>query len=364
MLDRFTGSPALYATLVNGTHIESLTAGIVQRYVEFLDLYVAKRVPSTALLNLAAGALYQGLTGVDPGPVSDDRFAGASYEEALAAFEQERGIRVLFEQGAADGRPAGAPAPRFEARFASWPVPASDAAWYLAADGSLQTGPSTNPGPSLTTYRSDPTALPPTSYDGPSNGIWTASPTYRWEEPPAGTAASWVSDPLTGDTVVVGSGSVDLWLRSSAEDTDLEVTVSEVRPDGQEMYVQSGWLRASRRALDEDASTPTRPVHTFEEADAQPLPAGELVPVRVELFPMGHAFRAGSRIRVSVDAPGGSRPLWAFDTIAAGEVNEIAHDTAHPSRVVLPVVGGVAVPASLPACGAVRGQPCRAYTGG
>jgi predicted acyl esterase len=164
--------------------------------------------------------------------------------------------------------------------------------------------------------------------------------------------------------VVVGSGSVDLWLRSSAEDTDLEVTISEVRPDGEEMYVQSGWLRASRRALDEGASTATRPVHTFEEADAQPLPPGELVPVRVELFPMGHAFRAGSRIRISVDAPGGSRPLWAFDTIAAGEVNEIAHDADHPSRVVLPVVGGVAVPASLPACGAVRGQPCRAYSGG
>ncbi len=53
--------------------------------------------------------------------------------------------------------------------------------------------------------------------------------------------------------VVVGSGSADLWIRSDAADTDLEVTISEIRPDGQEMYVQSGWLRASHRALDEDA---------------------------------------------------------------------------------------------------------------
>ena len=35
-----------------------------------------------------------------------------------------------------------------------------------------------------------------------------------------------------------------------ATDTDIQVTLSEIRPDGQETYVQSGWLRASRRVLD------------------------------------------------------------------------------------------------------------------
>ena len=71
------------------------------------------------------------------------------------------------------------------------------------------------------------------------------------------------------------------------------------------VYVQSGWLRASQRALDESASTPTRPVHTQTEADAEPLPTdGSVVPVRVEIFPFAHPFRAGSSLRVTIDAPG------------------------------------------------------------
>ncbi len=120
---------------------------------------------------------------------------------------------------------------------------------------------------------------------------------------------AWATQPLDEDNVVIGTGSVDLWLRSTAEDTDLEVTISELRPDGTELYVQSGWLRASHRALSPD-STELRPIPTHLEADAAPLPEGEFTEVRVELFPVAHPFRAGSRIVLSVDAPGGNRPVW------------------------------------------------------
>ena len=73
-------------------------------------------------------------------------------------------------------------------------------------------------------------------------------------------------------------------------------------------------------------------MHTHLEADAAPLAAGEWNPVRVEIFPFAHVFRAGSQLRVTVDAPGGNRAVWTFDTIAAGETVEIAHDTEYPSR--------------------------------
>jgi predicted acyl esterase len=84
---------------------------------------------------------------------------------------------------------------------------------------------------------------------------------------------------------------------------------------------------------------------------------------RVELFPFGHVFRTGSRIRLAVQAPGGNRPQWAFASLPAkGKVvNEIARSAVHPSRVVLPVVPEIRVPTALPACGALRGQPCRDY---
>jgi predicted acyl esterase len=139
------------------------------------------------------------------------------------------------------------------------------------------------------------------------------------------------------------------------------VTVSEVRPDGRETYVQSGWLRASLRTLDDDASTALAPVPTFRKADARALPAGEFALARVPVYPFGHAFRAGSRVRIVVQAPGGNRPSWAFDTHRYDRTvtNEIGVAGEHASRVVLPVVPDVAVPTGLPACGSLRGQPCR-----
>ena len=162
---------------------------------------------------------------------------------------------------------------------------------------------------------------------------------------------------------MAGSGSADLWVQSSVGDTDLEVTISEVRPDGQEMYVQSGWLRASHRALDVAESSALQPAHTHRAGDVEQLPDGEFAPVRVEIFPFAHVFRAGSQIRISVDAPGNNRPVWIFDTISGGEQVTIGLGGAVASKVVLPVVPGINPPAAYPECGSLRGQPCRAFPG-
>ncbi len=368
MLDEFTGTDHLYVTLMNGLHTESIGPAVFPRLVEFLDLYVAERTPSLGVARAVAPLLAQQLFGTgDVGLPAEDRFAGMSYAEALAAFEAEPPVRVLFEEGAADGRGPRTPLPRFEAAFDAWPVPDADAAaWYLTGGGSLADAPEASDGES--SYLALPDATPPTWYEGSSSGIWSVDVTYGWQEGGPGTYAAWATPPLTDGVVVVGTGSVDLWLRSDflsgpAADTDVEVTISEIRPDGQELYVQSGWLRASHRALDEAESTELRPVHTHREEDAAPLPAGEFALARVELFPFAHAFRAGSRIRLVVDAPGGNRPVWEFQTISGGEEVTIATGGAFPSRLVLPVVDGIDVPDAYPACDALRGQPCRGYAG-
>ena len=127
-----------------------------------------------------------------------------------------------------------------------------------------------------------------------------------------------MTEPLAADTVLAGTGSVDLWVRSSKPDVDLGVTISEVRPDGKETYVQSGWLRASQRALDEADSTELLPVQTHTRADVEPLSATDASLVRVPLYPFAHAFRAGSRIRIVVQPPGGNRPSWAFAALPRG----------------------------------------------
>ena len=45
---------------------------------------------------------------------------------------------------------------------------------------------------------------------------------------------------------------------------------------------------------------------------------------RIQIFPVAHVFRAGSKIRLNIQAPGGDRTIWNFDTIEKGKtVNTI-----------------------------------------
>jgi uncharacterized protein len=360
MLDQFTGSPHLYVNLMNGLHTESISPSVSARYFEFLQLYVAKKVPALAPLNTIAPVLGKALFGVETFPPYEDRFAADTYDQALTAFEGEPSVRIDFEHGANPAYAAGTPVPNFVAEFPSWPIPSATATtWLLDGNGLLTDGPLTSPGESK--YIADPSVLPPTFYTGKRNDIWNVSTQYDWQPIPDQTGLGFVTPPLANDVVIAGSGSVDLWIESTSADTDLEATISEVRPDGQEIYVQSGWLRASDRAL-ADSATALRPAHTFLEADAATLPVGEFAEVRVELFPFAHPFRAGSRLRLTIDAPGNSRVEWTFGTIDQGETVTVASDADHPSKLVLPVVTGVVVPEPAPAaCGSLRGQPCRTW---
>ena len=358
MLGGFTGTDRFYASLTNGLHTESLSAGIAPRWLEFLDLYVAERVPSLDTLRRIAPVLGDSVWETDQLTLGDDRFNGATYDQALAAFEADLPVEVLFEEGNGGSIPL-APMPGWSREFQSWPVPEAVAtAWYLGADGTL--GSDISIENRSTAYVADPTNVPEGYFDEAEGGnIWSVNAQFDWIAEPPHTAASFVSQPFSRDTIVMGSGSADLWITADAPDTDVEVTIIEVRPDGSEVLVQSGWLRASHRHLDETASTALHPVQTHLEADAAPLPAGALVPIRVDIYPFAHPFREDSRLRVVIDAPGGNRQIWYWDSISDGETVTIAHDIDHPSRIVLSTLTGIDIPDDYPACGTLRGQPCR-----
>jgi len=273
-------------------------------------------------------------------------------------------VRVLMENGAGSSI-AGLPAPTFELGFDHWPPrEAKPTAWYLGADGTLNRHRARRADAGIDGYRPDPEARPAQTIPGQGQSeSWEIIPAYDWEPLVAGTAVAYATPALARETTVAGPGSVDLWLRSSAVDTDLQVTLSEIRPDGLETYVQSGWLRASHRTLNPKRSTVDAPYQTHLEADASPLPSGAFVKVRVGLYSVAHVFRKGSRIRISVEAPGDDRTRWAFDTppTNGGVLDEIARSVVMRSRLVLPVVAGVDAPAALPPCPGLRGQPCRTY---
>jgi uncharacterized protein len=352
MLGNFSPDIPLKVTLMNGVHQDSIGPAVLSQWIEFLDFYVAKRIPSTpgatrALASALLSRLFGGSVSLAP-----DRFTGApDYATALGEYEAEPGVRVLFDVGAGTS-----PMPAFSATAPSFPLPDTTATtWYLGPDGTLRDEAPTGRGADRFAY--DPSAFPRTMTT--EGGDLT--PEYGWKAVPDGKALGYVTEPLATDTVLAGTGSVDLWVKASKPDVDLEVTISEVRPDGEETYVQSGWLRASQRALDRAASTALLPVQTHRRADVQPLPAGDASLVRIPLYPFAHAFRAGSRIRIVVQPPGGNRPAWAFAALPGPRTVAVSRSEAQPSKVVLPVVSGVDVSTPLPACGTLRGQPCRTY---
>jgi predicted acyl esterase len=366
---RFTGTRRKWFTFTNGTHIDSLDPATFNRWYDFLELYVARRAPNLpAGLKALAPTIFAAVTGVPGVTLPDDPLQGKpTYEAALAAFEEQPAVRMLFDNGAGGATP-GAPVPGFEQSFSRFPLPGtSPRSWYLGTDGTLQRHRGKGTGADGFTW--DPVARPPTSFTGNTSsgagGLWTAAPPYRWAQSPAGSALSYVTAPLDTTTTVVGAGAVQAWIMASVPSVDLQVTVSEVRPDGKETFVQNGWLRTSGRKLDSEKSSVLEPVPTLAEADDAPLPAGRFTKVTVPLYYQGHVYRAGSRIRLVVSAPGGDQPVWSFGSTtpaapATASVS-LAYSRKEPSRLILPIVRGVDVPTPLPACPALRGQPCRSY---
>jgi hypothetical protein len=95
-----------------------------------------------------------------------------------------------------------------------------------------------------------------------------------------------------------------------------------------------------------------------------PLPADDFAELTVPLYYEGHAYRAGSRIRVTIAAPGGTQPIWAFEQTQPeddGAEVAIGYGQEMPSRLLLPVVPGVDVTTDLPPCPGLRGEPCRDF---
>jgi predicted acyl esterase len=383
LVRKFTGTKQKWFTFTNGVHVDSLDPDTYNRWYDFLQLFVAHRAPieNAAIPRAAAPVVYQvamGLpqTDVVTLPVDPIQLI-PTYEAALAAFKQLPQVRVLFDNGAGQSptqtASAGDPYPGFEQSFSTLPVPGTIArTWYFGAPGVLADKlPSSKV---INSFSSNAHALPLTNYGSNTGtgGLWgnASEWEWNWQQSPTNTAVSYVSAPLAANTTVIGSGAVNLWVRSSTPDVDLQATISEVGPDGNETFVQNGWIRASERKLSTDSnnifkrpSTALEPIPTFTAADAAPMPAGKFVKVVVPLYYQGHAYRAGSRIRVTIAAPNGSQPVWSFgETVPnpSGTV-AIAISRTMPSSLILPVVPGVSVPTALPPCPSLRNEPCRPY---
>ncbi len=369
LFDEFTSSPVTRFSAWNGAHADGFAPQNLVELKTFLDFYVAEELtPRSLPFDLFAPLIMGQVYGVEiplpPQRMFEDQ---PDFESKRAAYEAEQPIRILLENGAGDPDRPGAPVATTDLRTSSWPLPDTTASvWYFGPDGTLSPEkPSDGSAPDASRFEVDDELASQSSFaDTDDNDPFRADAEYDWKQEPDGAATVFVSEPMDADQVFIGSGSADLWIRSSFQEADLGVTLSEVRPDGDETYIQSGTLRGSQRKVSSSA-TELLPLRNNLAEDDAPLPTDEFVEARVEIFPFAQVIRKGSRIRLSVHTPGGDKVRWKY--ILAdhpdGAYVDVGHSADHPSRLVLPSVGGITgYPSAVPEnCRSLRSQPCRSF---
>jgi len=383
LAEHMTGTSQKWFTFTNGAHIDSLDPYTADHWYDFLQLFVAHQAPlvDSAAFRAAAPVVYQTAMGtpssdtltLPPDPIQSD----LTYSSALADFKKLPEVTVAFDNGAGTSpsgtQTPGNPYPGFVKGFSSFPIPGTTAGyWYFGPKGTLGSAPPAHKNINWFTWNAH--ALPANDF-GPNNetgGLWgnASQWSWNWEQNPKGTAVSYVSSPLKTNTTVIGAGAVHVWVRANVPSVDLQATISEVRPDGKETFVQNGWLRTDERKLATGTndlfkarSTLLEPILSELAKDVKPMPKGKFVEVVIPLYYEGHVYRAGSRIRVTISAPNGTQPIWSFAQTSPKKTTKVSVEFSRkmPSSLILPLVPGVSVPTGLPPCPGLRNEPCRPY---
>jgi putative CocE/NonD family hydrolase len=136
---------------------------------------------------------------------------------------------------------------------------------------------------------------------------------------------------LAKDLEVTGPVTAELWVASSAVDTDITAKLVDVAPNGFAQNLTEGILRLRYR-------------DSQEKAEA--LKPGAIYKVKVDLWATSNVFLAGHRIRLEISSSNFPR----FDrNLNSGEeqsvatrlvkaTNTVVHDHEHPAALILPVV--------------------------
>ncbi len=195
-------------------------------------------------------------------------------------------MRVLFDNGAGK-KPTGDitpgdPYPGFETDFPSFPIPGTTArTWYLKSGGTLGGRPPKREAINWYTLERQGAAAE------------RLRPAQRRDRRPVGqrlaVAVELEAEPVRHRRLLcLGAAEFehdgDRRRRGPPlgplldQDVDLLATVSEVRPDGKETFVQNGWMRASERKL----STGTNNLFKQPSTLLEPIPSELASDVRLD----------------------------------------------------------------------------------
>jgi putative CocE/NonD family hydrolase len=144
---------------------------------------------------------------------------------------------------------------------------------------------------------------------------------------------TFTTEPLATPVEWTGSVRAELYVASSARDTDFIVRLSDVYPDGRSILIMD-YVRRARFREGWDREVLLKP--------------GEIYRVAFDVGSLSQIFNRGHRIRITVASTGapfyepnpqtGEALTVDFPSTAVSATNTIFHERRHASRIVAPVV--------------------------
>jgi predicted acyl esterase len=197
--------------------------------------------------------------------------------------------------------------------------------FFLHGDGGLDESPPEKPD-SATRIASDPRK----PMKIPSGGFPGAADARGFEE--QAEVRTFTTAPLAEPVEWIGRVEAELYLSSTAPDTDVIVRVSDVYPDGRSILIIDYPHRVRyREGFDKEVL----------------MEPGKVYPVKFPVGWIGQVFAKGHRIRVTVASTGApfyepnpqnGKPIaMGFPDDAAAAINTIHHSSVHASRILAPV---------------------------
>ncbi|MFI6516712.1 CocE/NonD family hydrolase [Spirillospora sp. NPDC050679] len=285
------------------------------------DIFLPWQLKDYAALRAAGRRPY--LT-IGPWFHADQRMMRGSIGEALSWFRahllddpselREQPVK-LYVTGAEEWR-----------EFPEWPVPGMrERRWNLQPGGGLS--PDVPPESEPDRYRYDP-AHPTPFLGGPTLLGETHPSTDQRKLERRKDVLTFTSAELAEPLEAIGPVAAELFVRSDREHTDFVVRLCDVAPDGTSLNLCEGMRRLVPGVDGPDEDGVRR--------------------VAVELWPVGHRFQAGHRVRVQVCSgayprvarnPGTGEPIGTASRLLTAD-QEVFHAPGRASSISLPVFEG------------------------
>lgn len=203
----------------------------------------------------------------------------------------------------------------------SWPIPSTMTPFYLSSSNLLSLQRSTQ---ASLSYHYDPENPIPTL--GGRNLFLESGPKDQQSIEKRDDILLFTTEPLQEDLEVTGNILAKIFVHSNRVDTDVNVRLTDVYPDGRSILISDGACRLSIMHPE--------------------IPSGEVVEATVDLGSTSIVFAKGHRIRVSISSSNYPRFEKNFNVGVLGThiggchkaENTIFFGENSPSRIILPIV--------------------------